>query len=290
VAREESGRSIRDWAQELNIKRDYLEALEECRFEDLPEAVLAKGHLRRYAEALGLDPEPLVAQYPVRPTFTPPSVISPKKPRRRAAWWPWLLLVLLLALAGGLAWWLTQPRQAAPAAEIELTPPPEPPPPPAESTLSVITEPPGAVVWLDGFRLGKSPVQGSFSPGTRQLRVEAEGYQTFEKEIVLEPGGEKNLKVTLTPLPKEEEPAAKGPPRITLRFTEKAWVRVTTPDGEKLYEGIPKVGSEQTYDLPVIVRTGNAAGVHVIVAGQDQGALGGEGLIVERRFDPPEQP
>ncbi len=285
VAREETGRSLRDWARELNIKRDFLAALEECRFEDLPEAVLAKGHLRRYAEALGLDPEPLLAQYPVRPTFTPPDVISPKRPRRRFVWWPWLLLALVL-LAGLGWWWLSRPA-AKPEPAIELSAPPPPPQPPAEARLSVTTEPEGAVVWLDGFRLGKAPVSGSFSPGTRQLRVEAEGYQTYEEQIELAPGGERNIKVSLTPLPQEQKPAPSGPPKLVLRFSERAWVRVTTPDGKKLYEGIPKVGSELSFPLPAVVRTGNAAGVRAIVAGEDLGPLGGEGLVVVRRFTPP---
>jgi len=287
VARRETGRSLKEWARELNIKSDYLLALEECRFEDLPEAVLAKGHLRRYAEALGLDPEPLLAQYPVRPTFTPVNTVSPLSRRRRFVWWP--LLLLLLALAAGLGWWLLMKPQPAPEPAIELSQPPPPPPPPAEAVLSVTTEPEGAVVWLDGFRLGKAPVQGSFSAGKRQLRVEAEGYQTYEKEILLEPGGEHNLKVALTPLPKEEPAEEAGPPQVTFRFTERAWVRVTTPDGQKLYEGIPKVGSEQTYQLPVVIRTGNAAGVRVVLNGHDEGPLGGEGLVVERVFEAPEQ-
>ncbi len=287
TAREKTGRSVVEWARELNIKRDFLQALEECRFEDLPEAVLAKGHLRRYAEALGLDPEPLLAQYPVRPTFTPPSVISPPRRRRRRGWWLVLLAALGLLLGGG--WWLLS-RQPPPAPpEIELAAPPPPPKPPDQSVLSVVTEPDGAVVWLDGFRLGQAPVKGSFSPGKRQLRVEAEGYQVYEAEIELEPGGERQLKISLTPLPQEKKEAPAAPPQLTLRFRERAWVRVTTPDGRKLYEGIPPVGSEQTYPLPVVVRTGNAAGVQVILAGKDLGVMGGEGLVVERRFDAPQE-
>ena len=284
VAREETGRSIREWARELNIKSDYLLALEECRFEDLPEAVLAKGHLRRYAEALGLDPKPLLAQYPVRPTFAPTDVITPRRRKRRFPWWPLLLVLLLI---GGLGWWLLTRPQPAPEPTIELNQPPPPPPRPAEAELNITTEPQGATVWLDGFRLGKAPIHGSFSAGDRQLRVEAKGYQTYQKKITLKPGGKHNLKVALTPLPKEKSPTAATPSSITLKFTERAWVRVTTPDGKKLYEGIPPVGSEQTYELPVIVRTGNAAGVRAIVGGKDLGPLGGEGLVVERRFDAP---
>ena len=286
AAREESGRSVREWARELNIKSDHLRALEACRYEDLPEAVLAKGYLRRYAEALGLDPEPLLDLYPVRPTFTPPDVITPP-PQKRRAGLVWVLLAAAALL--GLAAWGLLHRAAAPAPEaaIELEAPPPPPPPPEDATLSVTTEPEGAVVWLDGFRLGAAPVSGRFSAGERTLRVEAEGYVTYEAPVRLEPGGQRNLKVSLQRLPAAETPEPGGPPKLLLRFTERAWVRVTTPDGAKLYEGIPKVGSELEFPLPAVVRTGNAAGVRAELAGEDLGPLGGEGLVVERRFDAP---
>jgi len=285
TARKETGRSIREWARELNIKSDYLFALEECRFEDLPEAVLAKGHLRRYAEALGLDPEPLLAQYPTRPTLAPLDVTTPAKRSPQFSWWP--ILLLLFALIAGLGWWLLTRPQTPPQPEIELSQPPPPPPPPEESVLKLTTKPEGAVVWLDGFRLGKTPLSGSFSAGVRRLKIEAEGYSTYQQIIKLEPGRELDLKITLTPLPKEETSIPTGPPKVTFRYSERAWVRITTPDGHKLYEGIPQVGSEQTYELPVIIRTGNAAGVRVILNGQDEGPLGGEGLVVERRFEIP---
>ncbi|WP_456476114.1 RodZ domain-containing protein [Oceanithermus sp.] len=286
LAREESGRSLREWARELGIKRDHLEALEECRFEDLPEAVLAKGYLRRYAEALGLDPEPLIAQYPVRPTFTPDDVITPPPRRGPSAAW-FVLAALVLVIVGLLAWWGLRSPAPAPEATIELEAPEPPPPPPEDAALSVETEPAGATVWLDGFRLGEAPVTGRFTAGERTLKVEAEGYVTYEAPITLEPGGQHRLKVSLTPLPQETAPQPAGPPELVLRFTERAWVRVTTPGGDKLYEGIPKVGSEMRFPLPVVVRTGNAAGVHALLAGEDLGPLGGEGLVVERRFDAP---
>lgn len=285
AAREESGRSIHEWARELAIKRDFLSALEECRFQDLPEAVLAKGYLKRYAEALGLDPEPLLAQYPVRPTFTPDDVIAPKRTRRRGLPWLWLALLAALLVLGLAGWWLTRPAAPAPKTTVELQAPEPPPPPPSDAELSVETVPAGATVWLDGFRLGEAPVSGRFSAGERTLRVEAEGYMPYEAPVTLEPGGSRHLKVTLKPLPAAPAPEPASPPKLVLRFSERAWVRVTTPDGAKLYEGIPKVGSKLEFPLPAVVRTGNAAGVQVAIGDRDLGPMGGEGQVLERRYD-----
>lgn len=125
-------------------------ALEECRFERLPEPALARGYLRRYALLLGLDPGPLLALYPSAPSLPPP---APPRPRR--ALWPWLLA---LALLGGLlyAGFLLWPRP--PEKVVELPPPP-PPEAPSRYTLRVQSDPPGARVYLDGFYLGQTPLE-----------------------------------------------------------------------------------------------------------------------------------
>jgi len=64
-AREEKGLSLKEAAARLALKAKVLEALEACRFEELPEPALTRGYLRRYALLLGLDPEPLLALYPL---------------------------------------------------------------------------------------------------------------------------------------------------------------------------------------------------------------------------------
>ncbi|WP_237258998.1 helix-turn-helix domain-containing protein [Thermus brockianus] len=71
-AREERGLSLKEAAERLSLKVGVLEALEACRFAELPEPALARGYLRRYARLLGLDPEPLLALYPKAPTLEPP--------------------------------------------------------------------------------------------------------------------------------------------------------------------------------------------------------------------------
>ena len=55
IARQQSGLDFVAVAQRLRIRRDYLSAIEEGRFSDLPAPAYAIGFVRSYAEFLGLD-------------------------------------------------------------------------------------------------------------------------------------------------------------------------------------------------------------------------------------------
>lgn len=62
-ARENTGRSISDVAQTLRIRRVYLEAIEEGRYDELPGATYAVGFIRSYATYMRLDVSALVARF-----------------------------------------------------------------------------------------------------------------------------------------------------------------------------------------------------------------------------------
>lgn len=68
-ARLASGRDIKDLSRELHINLAHLHALEDNRFEDLAGDTFAKGYIRAYARALGLEPEALVKSYQQLGTF-----------------------------------------------------------------------------------------------------------------------------------------------------------------------------------------------------------------------------
>jgi cytoskeleton protein RodZ len=282
-AREEKGLSLKEAAERLSLKVRVLEALEACRFEDLPEPALTRGYLRRYARLLGLDPEPLLALYaPPEPPTLPP----PPPPRRRGL--PWVLLLGFLLVLGLGAYLLLRP--ASPRV-VEL--PPEPPPQVAPRyPLRVVSEPPGARVYLDGFYLGQTPLESPpLEGGKRVLRLELPGYEPWEEEVLLD--RPRSLSFRLKPLPssppasQDQAPApSPGGGQLVLRLEGRSWLRVT--QGEKrLYEGIPEVGAELRFDLPVEVRAGNPGAVRVFLAGQDQGLLGEPGRPVTRRFEGP---
>ncbi|BAW02844.1 PEGA domain-containing protein [Thermus thermophilus] len=270
-ARERRGLSLGEAARQLALKAEVLEALEECRFERLPEPALARGYLRRYALLLGLDPGPLLALYPSAPSFPPP---APPRPRR--ALWPWLLGLALLGglLYAGLLLW---PR--APEKVVELPPPP-PPEAPSRHTLRVQSDPPGARVYLDGFYLGQTPLETPpLEGGERVLRLERPGYAPLERRILLD----RDLSLSLALAPEKPPPEEAPADKLVLRVEGRSWLRVTR-GGERLYEGIPEVGSELAFDLPVEVRSGNPGAVRVILGGKDLGPMGEPGIPVTRRY------
>jgi cytoskeleton protein RodZ len=280
-AREEKGLSLKEAAGRLALKASVLEALEACRFEELPEPPLARGYLRRYALLLGLDPEPLLALYPSTPE-PPPS--PPAKPRKRSLPLGLLLALFFLLALGYGAYLLLRP---APSRVVEVAPGPAPQAP-ARHPLRVVSEPPGARVYLDGFYLGQTPLQSPpVEGGKRLIRLELPGYEAVEEEVLLE--GPRSLSYRLRPLP--QAPALDQPPppaqgatgKLVLRLEGRSWLRVR--QGEKrLYEGIPEVGAELSFDLPVEVRAGNPGAVRVILEGKDLGLMGEPGKPITRSF------
>jgi len=56
------------------------------------------------------------------------------------------------------------------------------------TTLTVETDPEGAEVWIDGERMGETPLQTRIAPGTHELDVVKRGRRTKHVEVSLRPG------------------------------------------------------------------------------------------------------
>ncbi|MFN2323508.1 MAG: RodZ domain-containing protein [Trueperaceae bacterium] len=63
AARERAGLELSELAQRTHVRRAYLEALEDGRYADLPEDVYTRNFVRLHAQAVGLDPAPLLDLY-----------------------------------------------------------------------------------------------------------------------------------------------------------------------------------------------------------------------------------
>jgi cytoskeleton protein RodZ len=143
--------SLERAASDTRISRKALKALEgSSPPEDLPDAPYDRYFLKEYARYLGLDPEPLVAQWDAREDREPEPplsmLLSEPTPRR----WPAVALAVVCAATLGLL------------AFFGLTP--DRPPPLATSNVAAPPAPPAAVQ-------SPSPAQGSRAAAPTGIRA-----------------------------------------------------------------------------------------------------------------------
>lgn len=93
---------VLDLAQRTRIRPEYLEALEQNRFQELPSATFVKGYIRSYAHLFGVEAAPLIAllrrdfKESAKGTLVPREFIKPVL-KKRAFWTPVTAAVLVLA-------------------------------------------------------------------------------------------------------------------------------------------------------------------------------------------------
>lgn len=70
-----------------------------------------------------------------------------------------------------------------------------------------------------------------------------------------------------------------------MRITNRAWVRVVA-DGAVVTEENLEPGQTRTWEASqsILIRTGNAGGVNLALNGQEYGAMGALGQVVERSW------
>ncbi|MDQ1683975.1 MAG: hypothetical protein QOC82_712 [Frankiaceae bacterium] len=158
-AREERGLSVEDVSSATRIRAGLIRSIEADEFEPCGGAVYARGHIRSVARAVGIDPEPLVADFDRSHVEEPVPVPVPNQPtdpdlaaraeRRRPNWTAAMAVALLVicALAGYGVYANSKhkPNTAASTNDFPTVPSPSASP----STPSVVpSAPPSAVALL----------------------------------------------------------------------------------------------------------------------------------------------
>jgi hypothetical protein len=77
------------------------------------------------------------------------------------------------------------------------------PPAPGPSKVEIATDPPGAELILDGKRAGKGVFRGARVAGDYVVEAKLAGYRSVSQKFTVTQGQSVNLKLSLTPLPKE---------------------------------------------------------------------------------------
>jgi cytoskeleton protein RodZ len=126
-ARERTGLSVADVANQIKFAPRQIEALEADDFQHLPEMMFVRGFVRSYAKMLDMDAQPLLALLPQ--TNTPPMPLTPISvevpfPSAYSPNWHnliWLGVTLLLAVLVVVfaVWHFTTPVAQSEAAKVE---------------------------------------------------------------------------------------------------------------------------------------------------------------------------
>jgi cytoskeleton protein RodZ len=125
--REKRGMSAQKMADDMHLDAWVIDALEVGDYERIGPAVYAQGHLKKYANILGMSATQEVPARPPKPTGPPPPtpIIRLDPPGRGGSIWPTVGGFAVVALvAGGIAWWRPWhvSRAASAAARAPLAP------------------------------------------------------------------------------------------------------------------------------------------------------------------------
>ena len=103
-AREANGISLETLSTRTKISKKHLQAIEECRFHDIPyAAVYQKNFVKRYAEGIDTPAEPLLAQFLLEETNPSLRTIqSPAAKRLRPSWHSFLPSIMRFLGVGSL--------------------------------------------------------------------------------------------------------------------------------------------------------------------------------------------
>jgi cytoskeleton protein RodZ len=233
AARNRQGLTLQKIAEELHLDTGVLEAMEGDRFRALGAPVFARGHLRKYAQTLGLDVDALLTDYeaahagPGAPSLVPTSVehpvmvTEPGKSRFGAAA-VWIAVILAAsAVGGGWWWWHARPRHALDSAVADASAAPVA----ANQSASIET----------------APAQTSAKPAHP------------------------------APAAAQEEAASAGPvARLRMRFSADCWVEIYDATGRRLLFDQGSAGGARSVTgvPPLRVLLGNYAGVELTLDGR----------------------
>jgi cytoskeleton protein RodZ len=259
------GISVFEIAKELHIDEPKVRALEENRFDELGAPVFAKGHMRKYAELVGVPVDEILADYSHlnRSAGVPPVVRPPRKESREVSIGPWVSGIVVILVGALAAWWwfdmeqtvervIVQPATLAPfEADREIGPserengPSQPqedvspdvddsaPPPDDDATADLAEEP--------------LAVAGEAAPEPQFGLVVAEQ------------------------IPSDGNVAVGSSVELVLSFTGDCWTEVTDATGRLLYYDLGMEGRSVTLNgaEPLGVLLGNTSNVSVRVNGFD---------------------
>ena len=304
-SRENKGLSLEETEKATGIRKRYLLAMEEGRFDALPGQIQLRGFLKNYANYVGLNGDEVLALYerrtlsaqtnaalqsasPARPVAVQP---APPKPQPATP----------SSVASAV-----RPRAPSPSLVAQPKPAVSPAPRPTPAASSLVRPdwmsrlPPWVTLEVTLIALAVLLVicvtillvsifitpgaSQSFAPAPRPVATRTRSAPPPPPTALAAtpvstalPNITTSVKLTTTV----------GYVQVALAATEHVWVRVTT-DGRTAFEGMFKPGDALNWEAKemIIVESSNGAGLTASFNGKPGGVLGPRGQVVARAWTP----
>jgi len=241
--------SARDIAKELHLDEPTVLALEDNNFDMLGAPVFAKGHLRKYAELVGIPVEDVLADYYKmnRAAGAPPVVGQPRQLERSVSPGPWIAVALAIIAAAAVAfWWFTRVPATQPARpEIATLAPYS-----ANATAEPVQEPADAAPERSNAAQKSPAVEDT--PASTLVET--------SPDPVIEDA--QPLPETAIPLPQI---------RVELSFSGDCWTEVTDASGNSLFYDLGTAGQVVSLsgDKPLRIVLGDSSNISITADGLD---------------------
>ena len=268
----------------LHLRRQVIEALEEDRYDQLPDPVFVAGYLRNYARVLGIDGRTIVDDYKSRvPEQDPALALAPtqadRDPESQSGGLlaPLAALVSCAAALGLLAlWWQGQDTGPATANTDQM-------PPATASTTSLTSE-----------TVTAAPLtteQGTTTMAVAQPNTppEPRADATTAAPPTATPHPASGTSDTAADEDFGTATAPSGPGRVELEFNGASWIDVRGADGKLGLNGEMRAGDRHVLNgkPPFKLVIGNSAATHMTVDGQPFDLQPhARGNVVRFTFDP----
>ena len=255
AARRDNDISIRDIAKELHLDEPKVRALEENNFALLGAPVFAKGHMRKYAELVGVDIDDVLADYYQleRSTGAPPVVGPKRKVPREISLGPWIAVIVVALIVGGAAyWWFNREPADISSAKVE------------PATLAP---------FASDSDIDPAPAE---DPQVTTGNAEVVGNQSADDPDAEELPTVENEEVQIEPAVTVQEPVNSAPSslpqvRVELTYTGDCWTEVSDASGKRLFYDLGATGRVVPLrgDAPLRIVLGDSANVSITVEGRD---------------------
>ncbi|MBA4097108.1 MAG: hypothetical protein C0484_10130 [Rhodospirillum sp.] len=292
--REEVGQDLATISAVTHIRPIYLKAIEEGRRKDLPGTAYMIGYIRTYADYLGFDGNRLITDYHAElagQRRAPDKRVEPAEPAPVALSQvhgsPVLMLggLVVLALAAYGVWAIvsggeSETETVATDTPIEETAPAEPAP---SEEPEVAARPATPSPTNAEASPGPEPT-GSATEATPEATPPAEEIPATTEDQVVPPEADiaSTGEEVVEESPPQEEAAAEGQAgKIVVRARLESWIQITNEKKEVVFSRVLRSG--ETYTVPeekgLMLTTGNAGGIEILVNGKKLKSLGTVGLV-----------